>query len=216
MRATGVRRIAFSSTGSIYGEPEVFPTPENAPFPDPDVALRRLEAGRRGADSGLLRGLRLPGLHLPLRLDPRRALHARPRLRLLPEPARAIPRELRVLGNGQQRKSYLYVQDCIDAILTGDRAARRERVNVFNLGTDEYCQVNDSIGWISRAPGRRAGAATTPAASAAGSATARSSSSTRPQIRALGWRPKLTHPRGRHPHARLPAGAIRWLLEARA
>ena len=29
----GVRRIAFSSTGSIYGEPEVFPTPENAPFP---------------------------------------------------------------------------------------------------------------------------------------------------------------------------------------
>jgi len=33
MRANGVRRIAFSSTGSIYGEPEVFPTPERAPFP---------------------------------------------------------------------------------------------------------------------------------------------------------------------------------------
>ena len=33
MRADGVRRMAFSSTGSIYGEPEVFPTPESAPFP---------------------------------------------------------------------------------------------------------------------------------------------------------------------------------------
>ncbi|HJT75820.1 MAG TPA: NAD-dependent epimerase/dehydratase family protein, partial [Gemmataceae bacterium] len=33
MRAGGVRRIAFSSTGSIYGEPDVFPTPETCPFP---------------------------------------------------------------------------------------------------------------------------------------------------------------------------------------
>src|SRR5689334_5400819 len=33
MRATGARRIGFSSTGSVYGEPEIFPTPETAPFP---------------------------------------------------------------------------------------------------------------------------------------------------------------------------------------
>jgi len=33
MRANGIRRIVFSSTGSVYGEPEVFPTPETAPFP---------------------------------------------------------------------------------------------------------------------------------------------------------------------------------------
>src|SRR6185369_10849521 len=33
MRAGGIRRIAFSSTGSIYGEPDVFPTPETCPFP---------------------------------------------------------------------------------------------------------------------------------------------------------------------------------------
>jgi UDP-glucose 4-epimerase len=52
-----------------------------------------------------------------------------------------------VLGSGQQRKSYLYVQDCIDAIfLTLERATGK--VNTFNLGTDEYCCVNDSIGWI--------------------------------------------------------------------
>src|SRR5207344_2125057 len=33
MRANGVRRIAFSSTGSVYGEAAVIPTPEDAPFP---------------------------------------------------------------------------------------------------------------------------------------------------------------------------------------
>src|SRR5271170_2016012 len=33
MRASGVKTIAFSSTGSVYGEAEIIPTPENAPFP---------------------------------------------------------------------------------------------------------------------------------------------------------------------------------------
>ena len=59
------------------------------------------------------------------------------------------PRVLPVLGNGKQRKSYLYVQDCIDAILLAmDKAT--DKVNIFNLGVDGYCEVNDSIGWICR------------------------------------------------------------------
>src|SRR5690242_18293710 len=33
MRANGIKTIAFSSTGSVYGEAEVIPTPENHPFP---------------------------------------------------------------------------------------------------------------------------------------------------------------------------------------
>ena len=33
MRAVGCTKIGFSSTGSVYGEPEIFPTPEDAPFP---------------------------------------------------------------------------------------------------------------------------------------------------------------------------------------
>ncbi|MEI6809932.1 MAG: NAD-dependent epimerase/dehydratase family protein, partial [bacterium] len=60
---------------------------------------------------------------------------------------RSNPDELRVLGNGLQRKSYLYVQDCIDAILLAIEKAP-DRVNILNLGANEYCQVNDSIGWI--------------------------------------------------------------------
>jgi UDP-glucose 4-epimerase len=57
------------------------------------------------------------------------------------------PHELEVLGDGQQKKSYLYVQDCIDAIFFS-QAHFNEKVNIINLGANEYCQVNDSIGWI--------------------------------------------------------------------
>jgi UDP-glucose 4-epimerase len=62
------------------------------------------------------------------------------------------PQRLQVLGNGKQRKSYLYVQDCLDAILLAMHKAS-EKVNIFNLGVDGYCEVNDSIGWICEALG---------------------------------------------------------------
>ena len=55
--------------------------------------------------------------------------------------------QMLVLGDGHQRKSYLYVQDCIDAILLAIEKLN-DKVNILNLGTDEYCEVNDSIGWI--------------------------------------------------------------------
>ena len=40
------------------------------------------------------------------------------------------------------------MQDCVDAILHWRSTTRRDRVNIFNLGTDEYCEVTDSVGWI--------------------------------------------------------------------
>src|SRR5207253_11127135 len=65
---------------------------------------------------------------------------------------RADPDTLNVLGNGKQRKSYLYVQDCIDAIFAATARAEA-RTTILNLGADEYCTVNDSIGWITGALG---------------------------------------------------------------
>ena len=95
-----------------------------------------------------------------------------------------------MLGNGKQRKSYLYVQDCIDAMLLAIRVLNN-KVHVLNLGTDEASRVNDSIGWISERLGLR------PELTYAGGERGWIGDSpfilldTR-RIRALGWKPKLT------------------------
>ena len=124
MRADGDRRGSPSRRpGSVYGEPEVFPTPEDAPFPVQTSLYGASKLAGEGLIEAYCDGLRLHRRHLPLRLDARRALHARPRLRLLPRAAARIPTRLTVLGDGRQRKSYLYVGDCVD----GDHAARRPR-----------------------------------------------------------------------------------------
>jgi UDP-glucose 4-epimerase len=146
MRANGVRRIAFSSTGSIYGESATIPTPEDAPFP----VQTSLYGASKLAGEGLIQaycegfGFKAHIFRFVSILGERYSHgHVFDFYRNL----LANPRELRVLGNGEQRKSYLYVGDCLDAMMLAIAKAD-EPVNIFNLGADEYCQVNDSIGWI--------------------------------------------------------------------
>ena len=85
------------------------------------------------------------------------------------------PRRLRVLGDGRQEKSYLYVGDCVEAMLTAVAAheSRPGEIGVYNLGTDETVVVDDSIAIICEHMGVDAGRSSTPAADAAGPATAR-------------------------------------------
>ena len=54
------------------------------------------------------------------------------------------PSTLHILGNGRQRKSYLYIQDCLDAMFLAVDSSP-EAVMALNLGTDEYVEVNDSV-----------------------------------------------------------------------
>ena len=88
MRSNGIRRIAFSSTGSAYGEALLFRRPKMA-VPDPDFALRSLETCRRQPDSGGCRGIWFRGIYLQIRVDPGRAIHPRPRVRFLSATRRA-------------------------------------------------------------------------------------------------------------------------------
>jgi UDP-glucose 4-epimerase len=146
MRANGISRIAFASTGSVYGEATVFPTPEDAPFPIQTSLYGASKLAAEGLIAAYCEGFgfrswifRFVSI-LGERYSHGHVVDFYTQLREHPE-------QLRVLGDGTQRKSYLYVQDCVDAILLAVPEAR-ERVNVFNLGTDEYCQVKDSISWI--------------------------------------------------------------------
>jgi len=146
MRTNGVRRVAFSSTGSIYGEPEIFPTPENAPFP----IQTSLYGASKLACEGLLQAY-AAGFDFQVYIFRfvsilgERYTHGHVfdfYKKLLADPGR-----IEVLGNGRQRKSYLYVQDCIDAMLMVMERVH-DPVNIYNLGTDEYCTVDDSLDWI--------------------------------------------------------------------
>jgi UDP-glucose 4-epimerase len=146
MRATGVRRIGFSSTGSIYGEPAVFPTPETAPFPIQTSLYGASKLAGEGLIQAYCAGFDFQGyIFRFVSILGERYTHGH--VFDFYKSLRLDSRRLHVLGDGRQRKSYLYVQDCLDAMLLAlDKA--QAPVNIFNLGPDEYCMVNDSIGWI--------------------------------------------------------------------
>ena len=146
MRANDIHRIAFSSTGSIYGEPEIFPTPETAPFPVQTSLYGASKLAGEGLIQAYCEGFGFQGFIFRfVSILGERYSHGHVfdfYQKLLQN-----PEELHILGDGHQRKSYLYVQDCIDAMLFAIEKAQ-EKVNIYNLGTDEYCEVNDSVGWI--------------------------------------------------------------------
>lgn len=146
MRANRVKRLAFASTGSVYGDTHVFPTPEDAPFP----VQTSLYAASKLAGEGLIQayaaGFGVEGcIFRFVSILGERYTHGH--VFDFYRSLRQDPARLRVLGNGKQRKSYLYVGDCLDAMLLAMRKTRRT-LEIYNLGTDDYCEVDDSIGWI--------------------------------------------------------------------
>jgi UDP-glucose 4-epimerase len=146
MRMNGIRDIAFSSTGSIYGEASQFPTPESAPIPIQTSLYGASKIAAEGFIEAYCEGFGMRAFIFRfVSILGERYTHGH--VVDFFKQLSAHPEYLEVLGNGTQRKSYLYVQDCIDAMLLAVQSARGS-VNVLNLGTNEYCQVNDSIRWI--------------------------------------------------------------------
>lgn len=146
MRANGVKRIAFSSTGSIYGEPEVFPTPEKAPFPIQTSLYGASKLAGEGLIQAYCEGFGFEGFIFRfVSVLGERYTHGH--IFDFYRKLKADPTRLPVLGDGRQRKSYMYVQDCIDGMLLAMEKGRG-KVEIVNLGLDAYMEVNQSIAWI--------------------------------------------------------------------
>jgi UDP-glucose 4-epimerase len=146
MRANQVGEIAFSSTGSIYGEATIVPTPEDAPFP----VQTSLYGASKLACEGMIAayaegyGIRARIFRFVSILGQRYTHgHVFDFMKQLAN----NPTKLHILGDGKQRKSYLHIDDCVDAMLLAVREVD-EGVVIFNLGTDEVCEVLDSVAWI--------------------------------------------------------------------
>ena len=146
MRANGIKKIVFSSTGSVYGESPVIPTPEDGPYPIQTSLYGASKAACEGLISAYCEGFGFQSwIFRFVSILGERYTHGH--IFDFYQKLKKDSTCLAVLGNGKQRKSYLYVQDCIDAIMLAVEKAG-ERVNIFNLGVDGYVEVNDSIGWI--------------------------------------------------------------------
>ncbi len=147
MRENRVKKIAFSSTGSVYGEAQVIPTPENAPYPVQTSLYAASKQAAEGFIQAYCEGFGFQGwIFRFVSILGERYTHGH--VFDFYQKLRSNPGRLHVLGNGKQRKSYLYIQDCLDAIGVAVEKSK-EKVGIFNLGTDEYIEVNDSIRWMS-------------------------------------------------------------------
>jgi len=189
MRGNGIKKIVFSSTGSIYGEAEIFPTPENAPFPVQTSLYGASKLACEGLIEAYCEGYGFKGwIFRFVSILGERYSHGHVLdfyKKLLVDPC-----HLEVLGNGKQRKSYLYVHDCIDAMSLAIEKAQ-DKLSILNLGTNEYCEINDSARWISEYLGLN------PKFSYTGGERGWIGDSPfifldTKKINSLGWKPKLT------------------------
>lgn len=145
VRLAGIPRLLFASTGSVYGEAAVIPTPEDCPFPVQTSLYGASKLAAEGLIAAYAEGAGISStvFRFVSIMGPRYTHgHVVDFLRQL----RADPTRLVVLGDGSQRKSYLHVHDCVRAVLS--RLTERPRYEVFNLGVDDYCTVKASCAWI--------------------------------------------------------------------
>lgn len=151
MRAVGAEELAFSSTGSVYGEPKVHPTPENAPFP----IQTSLYGASKLAGEGLIQAY-AEGFGIKARIFRfvsvlgERYTHGH-----VFDFCRSLlqdPSKLRILGNGQQRKSYMHVSDCVAGMYLAMNKTG-EKLAVYNLGVDGHVTVDESAATICRRMG---------------------------------------------------------------
>lgn len=137
-KAGGVRRLVFTSSSTVYGEAPI-PTREDCSSQGPISiygasklsceALMTAYARSYGFDALILRLANVVG--------------PRSRHGVIPDFVRKLkgnPRELEILGDGTQRKSYLYVSDCVESLLLGLKDLGG-RVEVFNVGSEDQVDV---------------------------------------------------------------------------
>ncbi len=143
MRENHINNIVFCSTGSVYGEPKKFPTPEHYNFP---LQTSFYGASKLAGESLIQAYCESYGFKCWIfrfvSILGNRYTHGH-----VYDFCKQLfnnSNYLKVLGNGNQKKSYLHVDDCINAIIHSVKKSKK-KINIFNLGTNEYITVKQSI-----------------------------------------------------------------------
>jgi len=139
IRKSNVETILFSSSSTVYGEPELIPTPENygplipiSPYGSSKLACEALISSychTYGITGQIFRFANIIG---------KRSNHGV--IWDFIHKLRKDNTNLEVLGDGSQSKSYSHLSDCIDSILFC-LSHQKEKVEIFNIGNDDKIDV---------------------------------------------------------------------------
>jgi UDP-glucose 4-epimerase len=140
MRINDIKKIVFSSSGTIYGETPIIPLPENY---GPVLPISLYGAGKLACE-GLISSFchtfdMQSWIYRFANIVGPRATHGV--IYDFIHKLKKNPGELEILGDGKQRKPYLYVEECVEGMLFGFFNAN-QRVNLFNLGCETSTEVN--------------------------------------------------------------------------
>jgi len=139
MRKTDVKKIVFSSSSVIYGETPAKPLPENYGPLLPISVYGAAKLASEGLISSFAHTFDMKGwIFRFANVVGVRGTHGV--IVDFINKLKKNPNELEILGDGKQKKPYLYVTECVDGIMHGFRKSNEE-INVFNLGVDSATRV---------------------------------------------------------------------------
>jgi len=141
MRKNDVEQLVFASSSSVYGEPENIPVSEDAPIKPVSV----YGASKAACENLIHAYCNLYGLKAVVL---RYANVVGPRLRhgIIYDFVVKLyknPKQLEILGDGTQKRSYIYIDDAVEATMIAYNAAAGKRFEAFNVGNEDYITVKE-------------------------------------------------------------------------
>ncbi len=138
MRIKKINEIVFLSTSTVYGDAKILPTPEDYRT----IPISVYGASKMAAESLIYSychtfGIKSVVLRLANVIGPR-SNHGV--IYDFMNKLKKNPKELEILGDGKQNKSYLYIEDCVDGILFAEKKSKNN-IEIFNLGSEDKVNV---------------------------------------------------------------------------
>jgi len=139
-RKNKIKHIVFSSTSTVYGEADKIPTPENYPC----TPISNYGASKLACEAYLSSYAHSYGIKTTIvryaNIYGKRSRHGV--MYDFYEKLKKNPKQLEILGDGKQTKSYLYVEDCVSGTITAFE--KQDRIyDVFNIGSSEKNTVDE-------------------------------------------------------------------------
>lgn len=140
-RRNGARVVFASSGGTVYGEPDVIPTPETSPtLPVSPYGVAKLAVERYLHAYEVQHGLGYAALRLANVYGPRQTPHGEAGVVAIFGEAMLTDREPVINGDGRYTRDYVYVADVVSAVLAALDSAE---TGAFNVGTGREVDVNE-------------------------------------------------------------------------